>query len=235
QISQIQTVVEAVVDARQPARDLAGDEGLAANRRLVIEENAAAGKHPVCLAVIHRYPVTIHLGGPVGRARIEGRGLLLRYLLHLAEHLRRRGLIEARLLLQPQDTDGLEQPQSAERIGIGRVFRRLERDSDMTLGREVVDLVRQHLLNYPNQVRGVRQVSVMQVQLDVALVRILIEVVYPIRVEGRRAALDAMHLVPFAQEELREIGAVLPGYSSDQCSLSHYYSPWMAATAIATL
>ena len=71
---------------------------------------------------------------------------------------------------------------------------------------------------------------------------ILIEMIYPIRIEGRCAALDPVDLVSLGQKELRQVGAVLPGYSRYECPLSHvitmipsYYSPCIAATAIATL
>jgi hypothetical protein len=48
------------------------------------------------------------------------------------------------------------------RVGIGGIFRRLEADLDVALGREIVDLVRLGFLHDPDQVRAVRQVAVMQ-------------------------------------------------------------------------
>ena len=87
---------------------------------------------------------------------------LLRHFLHLAVQLGGGGLVEARLLLQPQDADRFEQPQRAERIGVGGVFRRLERHRDMALRREVVDLVRLHLLDDADQVGRIGQVAVVQ-------------------------------------------------------------------------
>ncbi len=73
-----------------------------------------------------------------------------------------RGLVEARLLLQAEDADRLEQAQRAERVGVRRVFRRLERHGDMALGGQVVDLVGLHLLDDADEVRRVRQVAVVQ-------------------------------------------------------------------------
>ena len=68
-VAEVQALVEAFVDARQAARDLACHERLAANRRLVIEEYAVAGEEAVGFAVIHRDPVGVDLGRAVGRTR----------------------------------------------------------------------------------------------------------------------------------------------------------------------
>jgi len=68
--------------ARQAARDLAGDEGLAAHGRLMVEENSVAGVDAVGLAVVDDDPVAVELGDAVGRARVERGGLALRRLSH---------------------------------------------------------------------------------------------------------------------------------------------------------
>ena len=95
EIAEIEPVLQPELDRRDRAGDLAGDEGLAADRALVVEQDAVGGVHAVGLAVVHRDPVGVELGRGVGRARIERRGLALRHLLHLAVQLRGRGLIEA--------------------------------------------------------------------------------------------------------------------------------------------
>src|SRR5579862_999707 len=53
----------------------------------------------------------------------------------------------ANALLEMQDADALEDTQYAERIGIGRVLRCLERHLHMALRRQVVGLVRLPLLD----------------------------------------------------------------------------------------
>jgi hypothetical protein len=80
------------------------------------------------------------LRDPIGAARVERRGLVLRYGLHLAEHLRRRGLIEADLRVD--ETYGLEQVQRAETRDLRRRGRLVEGHADEALRCEVVDLVR---------------------------------------------------------------------------------------------
>jgi hypothetical protein len=56
----------------------------------------------------------------------------------------------------------------------------------------------------------------MQLEADVFVVRILVQVINAIGIEGGRAAFDAMHGVALAEQELSQIGAVLPRYSRDQ-------------------
>ncbi len=55
------------------------------------------------------------------------------------------------------------------------------------------------------------ELSVMQLHLRLRLVRILIDVVDPLRVEQRGPALDAMNLAALFEKELGEAGPVLPG------------------------
>ncbi len=97
EIAEEQLALQAMGDRRDGAGDLAGDEGLAADRALVVEQDAVRGMNAVGLAIVHRDPVGVELGGAVGGARIERRRLRLRHLADLAEHLRRRGLVEPHL------------------------------------------------------------------------------------------------------------------------------------------
>ena len=58
----------------------------------------------------------------------------------------------------------------------------------MALRRQVVDLVGLHLLDDADQIGGVGQVAVVQMQAHVALVRVLVEVIDAVGVEARRGA-----------------------------------------------
>src|SRR5665213_303752 len=95
EVAEIEGVFKAGLDTGDAARDLAGDEGLAADRAFMIEQVAVGGGHAVGLAVVHRDPVTIELGDAIGRARIERRGFLLRHFLNQAIQLRGRRLVES--------------------------------------------------------------------------------------------------------------------------------------------
>src|SRR5271155_3135069 len=103
--------MEPGLDAGQGARDLAGDEGFAAQGRLMIEENAVATVDAVSLTIIHRDPVGVELSYGIRRSRIERRGLSLWNLLHKTIKLRGGGLVETRLLLEAKDADGFKEAQ----------------------------------------------------------------------------------------------------------------------------
>src|SRR5690606_19338896 len=62
-----------------------------------------------------------------------------------------------------------------------------------------------------------RQVAVMQEQLRTVCVRVDVDVVDPVGVETARPPDDPVDLIPLRQQELREIGAILPGDTGDQC------------------
>ena len=126
EVAEVKTLVETGLDAGKTPRDLARHERLAAYGRLVIEQDAVAGKEAVRFAVVDRDPIRIHLGGGIRRTRIERRGFSLRGLDDLTEHLRARCLIEPSAIGQTADPDRFEQPQRAERIRVRRVFGRLE-------------------------------------------------------------------------------------------------------------
>jgi hypothetical protein len=141
----------------------------------------------------------------------------LRRLLDLAKQLRRRGLVETHVVVHAQDADRLEQPERAQGIGVGGVFRRLEAHLHVALGREIVDFGGFHLAQQAQQVGRVRHVAIVQEQARSGVVAVAIEIVDALGVEQRRPAFDAVDDVPAAQQEVGEIGAVLPGDAGDEC------------------
>jgi hypothetical protein len=142
QVAEVERVLQAELDARGGAGDLAGDEGLAAALALVVEEDAVAGEQAVRLAVVDHQVVRHDLGRGVGAARVE-RGRLGLGWRAAAEHLARPGLVEPHLragaLLDVADR--LEQAQDTEAVDVGGVLGLRERDRHVRLGGEVVDLV----------------------------------------------------------------------------------------------
>ena len=219
EVAEIELVMVALLDAGGGQRDLTCDEGLAPTLTLVVEEDAVDGEHAIALAVVLHNPEAILLGHTVGRAGIEGRRLLLRHLLHLAEQLRGGCLVNLAFLLQTEDTYGLEEAQRAYRVGFGGVFRAVERHLDMALGGEVIDLVGLHFLDDAHERRRVGHVAIMQCEqafvFHVAHPFVEVEVFDAACVERRGATDDAVHLVAFFQEELGEEGAVLASDASE--------------------
>ena len=96
----------------------------------------------------------------------------------------------------------------------------LERHGHVALRREVVDLVRLHLLHDADQVGRVGQVAVVQSHAYVALVRVLVQVVDAVGVEARGPALDAVYLVALFEQQFGQVRAVLAGDARYQCCLA---------------
>lgn len=70
----------------------------------------------------------------------------------------------------------------------------------MALCREIVDLMRLHLLDDANQIRCIGEIAVVENHSATGVVRVAVQVVDSVGVEGRRASLHAMHLVTLVQQ-----------------------------------
>ena len=96
--------------------------------------------------------------------------------------------------------------------------------ADVTLRREVVDLVRLDALNDAYQAAGIGHVSVVEEEAASLVVRVLVEMIDAIGVEQGAAALDAVDFIAFGEQQLGEIRSILPGDTGDQ-SLLHSLLP----------
>ena len=124
------------------------------------------------------------------------------------------------LAFPAQDADRLEQAQRPKPVGIGGIFRRLERDLHMRLRGEIVNLVRLGFLHDADDIGRVGHVAIVQMEGNALLVRIMDEMVDALGVERRRTALDAMHHISLGQKEFGEIGAILAGHAGDEGHLA---------------
>src|SRR6266446_4019440 len=77
QIAEMNAFLKPKLDARKRARNLSGNERLAAKRRLVIEQDPITGIDAIGFAVVDGDPVGVELGDGVGRARIKRSGFRL--------------------------------------------------------------------------------------------------------------------------------------------------------------
>ena len=220
EIADIDTILHVELDGSNRSGDLAGDEGLAANGALVIEQDAIAGEQTIAFPIVSRDPVGVELGRGVGALRQEGCRFILRCG-RCAIKFGRARLIKACLFHAPENTYGLEQSQCAETIGIPGIFRGLEAHLDVALRREIVDLVGLCLLHHPNEIGRIGQITIMQEQPHAAGMRVLIEVIDARGIERRAPALEPMHLISLGQQKLGQIGTVLPGNSCDECASGH--------------
>ncbi len=194
-VAEVETVLQTEFDARQGAGDFAGDEGFAADRAFMVEQDAVAGVHAIGFAVVDGDPVGVELGAGVGTARVERGGFFLRGFLHEAEQFAGAGLVEAGFLVEAEDADGFQDAQGTEGVGVGGVFGFFEADGDVALRGEVVDFVGLNLLDDADEAGAVGEVAVVQDELAPGFVRVLIEVVDSVGVEQRGAAFDAVHFV----------------------------------------
>src|SRR5436305_9608498 len=95
---------------------------------------------------------------------MERRVLVLRRLANLAEHLRRRRLVEADAIVvgAADDADGFEHAKHAQTGDVCSEFGLAERQSHEADGTEVVDLVGLDLLHYSDERRQVLEVALDQ-------------------------------------------------------------------------
>ena len=216
QVAQEQAVLQAQLDARQGAGDLAGDEGFTADGAFVVEQDAVAGVDAVGLAVVDGDPVGVELGHRVGAARVEGSGFLLGDFLHQAVEFAGAGLVEAGFLFQTQDAYGLQYAQGAQRVGVGGVFGLLEAHGHVALRGEVVDFVGLGLLDDAYKAGAIGKVSVVQEEAHILFMPVAVEVVDAIGVEQAGAALDAVDDVALVEQEFGQVGTVLAGDAGDE-------------------
>ena len=212
EVAERQRVGQPPLDARGAAGDLAGDELQPAPRRLVVEEDAGDREQPVALAVVDRDVMREDLGDAVGAARIEGRRLGLGRLAHLAEHLARRRLVDADRGVRLANR--LQHAGDALRVVLAGQQRLVPRGRHEGHRGQVVELVRPHVLDQPDEGELVQQIG--GPQLD-AVEQVLDAPV----VRGAEAAGDPDHLVPPVEEQLGEVRTVLAGDAGDDRAFRH--------------
>lgn len=180
----------ALGDVGQATGDLAGYEGFAAARAFVIEQEAIASIDTIGFGSSRRsskhraWPQ--HRGCAGRKAWSQTAGSRPPY------HTARRWTPD-------RSASSFPAPKSGSPLANAgcpshrhqRCIRCLEADRNMALRAEVVDLVRLDFGQDASQVRAVGQIAVVQPDLGVGFMRILIDVVDALRVQGRGAALDA--------------------------------------------
>ena len=192
QVAHVEQILFAGLDGGYRAGDLARDKSFAAPGRLVVEEDPVHCVHSVRFTVVLGDPVAVDLRSAVGGPRIERSVLVLRGR-RGAEHLGGGRLVE--LGLNAGHADGLEEPDGADSRGVGGVLRFVKGNTNVRLGRQVVDLVRLDLGQQRDQARAVAQVAVVKEQLGLRIVRIDVKVINSCRVERRGPADEPVNFV----------------------------------------
>ena len=182
----------------------------------MVEQNAVAGIHSETLTVIDRNPIAVKLGHGIRGTRIKRCGFALRRFLNQAKQFGSRSLIKTGLFLQAAGTDSLQKPERPQSVGIGGIFRTIPRNLNMRLCRQIINLVRLNLLDQAQDIRGIRQIAVMQLQPGVFVMTVLIKMINPRCIERRSTALHAVNLISLFQQQLGKIRTVLPSNSSNK-------------------
>ena len=196
----------------------------------MVKKNSVASKHVICLAVVARHPIGIHFCGSVRALRFEDRFFAL-WRGGCAEHFTGGGLIIARL--DAAFADCLQNANRAQPGNIASKHRQVKAHAHMALSSQVIDLIRSHTVNQVGEVPCVCHVTIMEVELDLPPITmwVMIDVVNPPCVESACSADQTVDFIAFIQQELRQVGTVLPCYSCNQCFFhnlfSHFNSYWV--------
>ncbi len=165
----------------------------------MVEQNTAAAKDVVTLAVVDRHPMRIQLGHAVRAAGVEGCALNLGNGLHLAKHLGGAGLVKTNLGVN--QANGFEQVEATNasdlRSGVGLV----KRHAHKALRSQIVDLVRLNSLHHSYAGAQIGQVVFDQMQIGVVLDAQFFDAP---EVDGAGAAVCAVNGVALVEEELRK-------------------------------
>ena len=140
----------------------------------------------------------------------------MRDLFHLAVEFRSRSLVNLGFLRQAQNPHRLQNTKHADGVHISGILRHIKRNLHMALGCQVVDFIRLHQIDDSDQRRRIRQISVMKGNgacLD--------QMINAGRIGNGCPTGDAMHLIPFLQQKLRQIRTILTSNACNQCNFTH--------------
>ena len=132
--------------------------------------------------------------------------------MHVAEHLAAAGLVETDRRID--QADGLQHPRDAQGGELAGQQRLRPTGGHETLGGEVVDLVRPHVLDDRDDRQLVQQVGLVEGDP-------VVQTFDPLEVLRAGAADHAVDLVALLQQKLGQIGPVLPGDAGNQRLAGH--------------
>ena len=102
-IPQVEPILQSHGNAAGTSRYLASYKGLSTERGFVVKENAIASMYSICLAVVHRNPISIEFGNGIGASGVEWGCLSLRHLLYKPKEFAGRGLVETHFIFHTEE------------------------------------------------------------------------------------------------------------------------------------
>lgn len=118
------------------------------------------------------------------------------------------------LLRVPQ----IHEPSSVLRLPYS-MFSCLKGYPDMALGSQVIYLIRPNLLNNTYKSGGIREVTLMKYKPSLLLMRILVQMIYSIRIKQGSTPLDTMYGITLFQQKLGQICPILSRDTCNECLL----------------
>ncbi len=212
EIAEIKLLLFPLRYTRGRKSDLAGHEGLAATLALMVEQYSRATEHPVGLAIFLDNPESIELCHGIRAVGVERSLLVLRHGFHLAIQFRCRCLVDAACVPQACKPYRLQHAQCPGGIDIGRIFRHVKRHLHMALGRKIIYLVGTDGTYDLQQAHGVGHVGIMKMKMGMPL-----KMGDSFTIVRRAAANDAVYVISFIQEELRQVRAILTRNAGYKC------------------
>ena len=104
----------------------------------------------------------------------------------------------------------LQDPKNPDRIHVSRIFGYVEADLYMALSRQIVNFIRLDRFHDGQDAAAVTHIPVME---DDSVQQMLDSS----RIRQRTASRHSMNLIAFLQQQLCQIGTVLPGNARNQC------------------
>jgi hypothetical protein len=123
--------------------------------------------------------------------------------------------------LKPARAEGFQKTCRTKARDIAGVFGNIETDADVTLGSEVINFIGLCIIDDTKKGIRVTQVTVVECELVLRRVRINKEMFDATAVKSRSAPDKAVHLVPFLEQQLYKVRAVLACDASDECAFGH--------------
>ena len=154
---------------------------------------------------------------PYGERGQKGVVSSLRNFLNLAEHFRGRCLVIPDLLHQSRFTDCLENPLCAKPVDVARILRNIERDAHVGLRAQIIDFIGLKIIQQLHHLHRIGEIAIVKEKFNPVHMRILVEMIDAAGVERRSAANHAVNFIPFGEQQLGQIRAILARDACDQC------------------
>lgn len=182
----------------------------------MIVHDAIAGKKAITITINFDYLGGKSLGTSIRRCGEIGRILILRERFRLTKYLTRRRMEQSRLTWHV--SHNLEKSQGSNRRKVAGHFRHRKTQTDVTLSRQVIKLVRLYAKENTAQGGNIFQIGIVEEKTFIINIGILKKVRESGTLKAARPANNAVNFVIICQQIIGQIRAILPrnaGYKGE--------------------